>query len=380
LEYRAEHVGSLLRPIELLAAREEYAKGLRTLESLTQLEDECILRALKLQSDLGLDVVSDGEYRRGGWSEAWTMSLEGLIAANLPQVAALPTAWQGGYLEQEEAPPAHTSETVPRRLVVQERVRQTKRLTGHESRFMAEQAVHSFKITMPGAMMFATSAYMPGVTDKVYASRRAMTQDLVQIMKREVEALISEGVDYIQLDSLRYVMPLADAELRSKMVATGQSPEDLLEETIDCDNACLEGIDRSAVTIGLHMCRGNNRSAWAASGPYDFVAEQTFRRLNVDRFLLEYDDERSGGFECLRFVPEDKTVVLGLVSTKHPELEDIDTLCRRIDEAARYHPLDKLAVSPQCGFASMAPGNLLSQDDQARKLELVVAVARRVWS
>jgi 5-methyltetrahydropteroyltriglutamate--homocysteine methyltransferase len=164
------------------------------------------------------------------------------------------------------------------------------------------------------------------------------------------------------------------------MIGDGLDPERALELTIATDNACLDGLDRKTSVIGLHMCRGNNRSAWLTEGSYDAVAEKTFSALHVDRLLLEYDDEqRTGGFEVLRFVPPDVMVVLGIVSSKLPELESVDTLRRRIDKAARYHAFDKLAISPQCGFASTAPGNLLTWDDQRRKLELLAETAQRVW-
>jgi len=227
--------------------------------------------------------------------------------------------------------------------------------------------------------MFSTTAYKPGVTDAIYPTRWDMVLDLVAIMRAEIAALLEEGVRYIQLDSLRYVLPLADLDLRRQMVERGEDPEALLDEAIDSDNACIEGFKRPGVTFALHMCRGNHRSGWVASGAYDAIAEKAFSRLKVDRFLLEYDDVRSGGFEPLRFIPKGKTVVLGIVSSKLPEIEPMDTLLRRIDEASKYVPLENLAISPQCGFASLSPGNLLTPDDQRRKLELVAEIARKVW-
>jgi 5-methyltetrahydropteroyltriglutamate--homocysteine methyltransferase len=186
-------------------------------------------------------------------------------------------------------------------------------------------------------------------------------------------------VSYIQLDSLHYVIRLADPAYRQQLLQAGIDPEQELDETIAADNASLQDARRAGVTVGLHMCRGNNRSAWIASGGYEATAEKAFNTLQVDGFLLEYDTERAGGFEPLRFVPRDKTVVLGLISSKEPQLESPDLLRRRIDEAAQYLPLENLALSPQCGFASTAPGNLLTWDEQRRKLELVVETARKVW-
>jgi 5-methyltetrahydropteroyltriglutamate--homocysteine methyltransferase len=383
LQYRADHVGSLLRPPELLAARRAQAEGRIPLNELRRREDEAIEQALEMQRSVGIDVLSDGEYRRGGWSEAWTSSLEGLVPSTTAAGTGLPMNWRGGYLDVEAhhaATPEPGAMPPPGRLVVGEKLKAKGRLTAHESGFLKKHAGAPYKITMPGITMFATGAYKPGITDKVYPTRWAMIEDLVGIMRDEINALIDEGVRYIQMDSLRYVLPLADPELRARMLEQGEDPEALLDEAIACDNACLEGVKRDGVTIALHMCRGNNRSAWAAEGAYDSIAEKAFSKLNVDRFLLEYDDERSGGFEPLMHLPKGKQVVLGLISSKVPQLEDVDTLCKRIDEASRYVPLEDLALSPQCGFASLAPGNLLTFDDQRRKLELVVETARKVWS
>jgi len=370
----------LLRPPELLEARRAHAQGQMTLEALRALEDECIVSALEMQRGAGIDVLSDGEYRRGGWSEAWTASLDGLVP-NEGSVVGLPAKWRGGYLDMEAPNPGPEAGNMapPGRLIVGDKLKAKQRLTGHESGFLKQHAGAPYKITMPGITMFATGAYKPGVTDRVYPTRWAMIEDLVAIMRAEIQALIAEGVSYIQLDSLRYVLPLADPALRAQMLAQGEDPEALLDEAIACDNACLDGIDRSNVTIALHMCRGNNRSAWAAEGAYDVIAQKAFGTLKVDRFLLEYDDARSGSFEPLQFVPKGKQVVLGLVSSKVPELEAVDYLKKRIGEAAEYVPLENLALSPQCGFASMAPGNLLSMDEQRRKLELVVTTAHQVW-
>jgi 5-methyltetrahydropteroyltriglutamate--homocysteine methyltransferase len=186
-------------------------------------------------------------------------------------------------------------------------------------------------------------------------------------------------VSYIQLDSLHYVERVADKTIRQRMIEEGEDPDAYLDELIAADNAVLEGARRQGVAVGMHMCRGNNRSAWHAEGSYEAIAEKAFNQLNVDRFLLEYDTDRAGGFEPLRFIPKDKMVVLGLISSKNPELESQDELLRRVDEASKYVPLENLALCPQCGFASTAPGNLLTWDEQRRKLELVVDTARKVW-
>ncbi len=199
------------------------------------------------------------------------------------------------------------------------------------------------------------------------------------MLRNEIAALHADGVAYIQLDSLHYVERVADKTIRARMIAEGDDPDTYLDDLIAIDNAALEGARKDGVTVGLHMCRGNNRSAWHAEGSYEPIAEKAFSQLNVDRFLLEYDTERAGGFEPLRFVPRNKMVVLGVISSKEPELESLDQLQRRIDEASRYVPMENLAIAPQCGFASTMLGNLLTWDEQRRKLELVVETARKVW-
>jgi 5-methyltetrahydropteroyltriglutamate--homocysteine methyltransferase len=217
---------------------------------------------------------------------------------------------------------------------------------------------------MPGPMLRAAQMFRPGVSDGAYASPAEVAMAMASLMAEELRDLAKEGVSYFQLDSLLYVRPM--------------SPEDL-SASIESDNVVLDAARAAGMTVGVHMCRGNNRSSWLSEGSYEPCAEQAFNRLRADRFLLEYDTERAGGFEPLRFMPKDRVVVLGLISSKVPELEAVDALERRIDEASKYVPAKNLALSPQCGFASSLLGNLLSWDDQRRKLELVVSTARKVW-
>ncbi|MBV9581853.1 MAG: hypothetical protein JO057_25000 [Chloroflexi bacterium] len=380
MAYRADHVGSLLRPPELLAARLQHAAGQLGLAELRELEDACILRALAMQRETGIAVLSDGEYRRASWMEAWSRVLAPFEVADTSgaSVNANIGRWRGAgaaILEREARAIA------PRKFIGKKvDVEQAARMTAHEVSFVQQHAGgQPFKVTMPGVGHLAGNAFKPGMTDQVYPTRMDMARDIAMIQRREIEALIAQCVPYVQLDSLRYVMQLADTERRAAIRAAGIDPEQDLDDTIAADNLAVSGVERRGSIIALHMCRGNNRSTWAAQGSYDPVAERAFGQLEVDRFLLEFDDERSGGFEPLRFVPEHKTVVLGLISSKTPELESIDALRRRVDEAARYHPLQNLAISPQCGFASTEGGNLLSWDEQRRKLELVVEAARVIW-
>jgi len=229
---------------------------------------------------------------------------------------------------------------------------------------------------MPGPVSVAGQLYRPGVTQQ---SREDLVADIAGMLQREVEALHEDGASYIQLDSLHYVERVADKTIRARMIESGEDPDQYLDALIEVDNSVLRRAKAPGVTVGLHMCRGNNRSAWHAEGGYEPIAEKAFAQLEVDRFLLEFDTDRAGDFSPLRFVPRNKMVVLGIISSKLPELESDEALRRRIDEAAQYVPLENLAISPQCGFASTAPGNLLTWDEMRRKLELVARTARAVW-
>jgi len=233
-------------------------------------------------------------------------------------------------------------------------------------------------MTMPSPSVFMHIGYKPGLTDRFYPTRDDLLDALVDIIRGEIVALIDEGVTYIQLDAPQYA-PYMDSGLREDMRRRGIGPDQAAREAVEADRRCLEGLARDGLTLAMHVCRGNSRSRWLAEGGYDPIAEELFQKLPVDRFLLEYDSDRAGTFEPLRFVPSEKAVVLGLVTTKEQALESEDQLRRRIDQASRYVPLERLALSPQCGFASVASGNAISPDDQRRKLELVVETARKVW-
>jgi 5-methyltetrahydropteroyltriglutamate--homocysteine methyltransferase len=247
-----------------------------------------------------------------------------------------------------------------------------------ESAFLHAHAGGPYKITIPSPTWYLRG-YIPGTSDRVYPTPADALRDLTDIVHREVAALADEGVPYVQIDSIRYVFDYTDEQRRREWQELGVDPDRAIDENIAADNAVLEGLSRAGITFGLHMCRGNNRSRWFAEGGYDRIAEKVFAGLQYDRFLLEYDSERAGGFEPLRFVPKGRTVVLGLISTKVAQLESQADLLRRLDEAARFVPIEQLALSPQCGFASVAAGNEISWDDQRRKLDLLVDTARRVW-
>ncbi len=373
--FHADHVGSLLRPPELLQAREEFSAGRIGPAQLHEAEDAAILQALAMQREAGVDVYTDGEYRRGIWYGDLADAIEGLVPDPAPPVP-IGTGWQGHGSDLANQAMAEIGQTG---LVVDAKLRQRRRLTAHESGFLREHAPGPWKMTIPGVVQRAVGWYKPGISDRFYPSRAEFYDDLAGMVKEEIRALIAEGVSYIQLDSLFYVITLTSAARRQALVNAGLDPETVLDENVRVDNACLDVARAAGVTVGLHMCRGNNRSAWITEGGYEVCAEKAFSRLHVDRLLLEYDTERAGGFEPLRFVPRGTTVVLGLISSKEAQLEPQDELLRRIDEAAKFVPIEHLAISPQCGFASTMRGNLMSWDSQRRKLELVAQVARRVW-
>jgi len=371
--YRADHVGSLLRPPELLQARDDFSAGRITAEQLREIEDASVLKALEMQLEAGVHIFSGGEYRRSGWSAGIAEAVEGLTADTDSPTRRIFNPWQGPHGDL-----ANATMTM-RRGVVSAKLRQVRRITGAEAQFLKLNAPGPWKMTMPGAASAAGQLWKPGVSDQFYASRHELIEAIVGMLQSDVDALIEDGCSYIQLDSLHYVERIADTTQRDRMIAEGDDPDAYLDEIIAADNAVLNHARGRGATVGLHMCRGNNRSAWHAEGSYEAIAEQAFNQLNVDRVLLEYDTDRAGGFEPLRFMPRDKMVVLGLISSKEPQLESLDQLRRRIDEAAKYVPLENLAISPQCGFASTVLGNLLTWDEQKRKLALVAEVANKVW-
>jgi len=373
--FRADQVGSLLRPPEVLAARKALDESRISRAEFNAVADKAILQALELQREVGLDVYTDGEYRRSWWAGAWADALDGLIADAQPLASPFRgPGWQGPGAESARAVLAEVFKPA----VVGAKLRLARRLNGDEAAFLRQHAPGPWKITMAGVASRGAAQFRPGLTEPFYATPDDLNRELAGFMRQEMEALIDEGCSYIQVDSLRYTSWMGPR--LQQMIESGVDYMKDLEDQIALDNLSTAGVrGRVGVTVGLHICRGNNRSSWATEGSYDPVAEKLFTQLNVDRFLLEYDDERSGGFEPLRFVPRDKMVVLGLISSKVPQPESREVLLRRIEEAAKHVPIENLAISPQCGFASTAPGNLLTWDEQRRKLELVAAVAREVW-
>jgi 5-methyltetrahydropteroyltriglutamate--homocysteine methyltransferase len=361
--FRADHIGSFLRPAELLEARRSASA-----DQLREIEDRHIRRVLAKQKELGFEAATDGEFRRRNFMSDFTDAVEGFDLAD-----AVGRNWQAG----QSAGASVSSVTG----IVTAKLRQVRPLTGHELPFLKANSPLPIKMTLPSATQFPAISFKSGVTDKVYKDHSALLWDIVEIMKSDLRQLCNDGVKYIQIDAPRYsyyMDPKWRAWIKTELML---DPDVALDEAVRADNACfLAARNGSGVTLGIHLCRGNNRSHWYAEGGYDSIAEKLFGTLEVDRFLLEYDDERSGTFEPLRFVPKGKTVVLGLVSSKLARMEDPAVLAKRIEEASKYVPIENLALSPQCGFASTAEGNLLTEEQQWAKLKLVADTAHRVWS
>ena len=364
-QFRADHVGSFLRPAELLEAR----RAQQSPEKLHAIEDQQILRVLKRQKEIGFSVFTDGEFRRTNFMSDFTDAVEGFDFGD-----AVSRRWSDVTHKPEQQTAVSSINGI-----VTSPLRQRQPLTGRELPFMREHAPGPIKITLPSATQFPAISFKYGITDKVYGDPYAMLDAVTGIMAADIRGLVTSGISYLQIDAPRYSYYL-DPKWTSWMEKELRvDPAQMLTASLNADNTCFAAARHPGVTLAIHLCRGNNRSHWYAEGGYEAIAERLFHELAVDRFLLEYDDERSGSFEPLRLVPKGKTVVLGLVSTKSPALERKEDLLRRIDDAARMLPLDQLALSPQCGFASTMEGNLLTENEQWAKLQLVVETAREVW-
>ena len=356
---RSDVVGSLLRPSWLKEARAQRAEGAIGPAQFKRVEDRAVNEALALQQSAGLDVVTDGEMRRYAFYGHFVDAVEGLDR-------------EGGWAIPFHDEQGH--ELVLKRPVVVEKLRRVRPMCTEEFAYARGRTDRALKVTLINAQQ-AAAYYDVNKSRGAYPTIDAYLADVVDILRAEVDELVRLGCTYIQLDAPQYA-GLLDPTIREGYRARGSDPGKLLDRCIELDNAVIG--NHPDVTFGIHLCRGNNQSMFYASGDYEPVA-QVFERTRFERFLLEYDDERSGGFEPLRHVPEDRTVVLGLVTTKKPALESAGTITRRIEEASHFVPLERLALSPQCGFASTEAGNALSAEDQAAKLQLVADVAKSVW-
>jgi 5-methyltetrahydropteroyltriglutamate--homocysteine methyltransferase len=365
--FRADHVGSLLRPPELLEARQRFADGAIDADELRGIEDAAIRDVVALQRDVGLRSVTDGEFRRASWHMDFIYQLDG-ISKVVDETLHVQFRNEQGTLEF--APPS---------LHVDDRIGLSTTIFGDAFEYLRSVAAddQTPKLTIPSPSMVHYRGGRASIDDSLYPELDEFWSDLTAAYREEVRRLGEAGCTYLQFDdtSLAY---LNDPAQREHVRAIGGDAEHQHEAYIRHINEALaDRPDGMAVTT--HMCRGNYRSSWVAEGGYDFVAEALFSELGVDGFFMEWDDARSGGFEPLRFVPPGKLVVLGLVTTKRGELEDADMLKRRIEEASGYVDLDQLCLSPQCGFSSTVEGNALTAEQQAAKLRLVVEVAEEVW-
>jgi 5-methyltetrahydropteroyltriglutamate--homocysteine methyltransferase len=365
--FRADHVGSLLRPPKLKQSREDHAAGRISTAELTAAEDEAVRAIVAMQREVGLRSATDGEFRRASWHMDFIYALGGI---NKVQDENLRVRFHNTDGDIEFTPPsAH----------VDSRVRLDKTIFADAFAFLRDTVTEGVtpKLTIPSPSMVHYRGGRAAIDGSVYPDMEAFWADLTDAYAAQVRGVYDLGCRYLQLDdtSLAY---LNDPEQRRHVADIGGDPEHQHETYIANINRALAGRPDD-LRVTTHMCRGNFASSWVASGGYDFVAEPLFGGLDVDGFFLEYDDERSGGFEPLRYVPKGKQVVLGLVTTKRPDLESKDKLKRRIDEASRYVDLDQLCLSPQCGFSSTLEGNKLTIDDQMAKLRLIVETAEEVW-
>jgi 5-methyltetrahydropteroyltriglutamate--homocysteine methyltransferase len=364
--FRADHVGSLLRPPELLQARKDFASGRISADELRGLEDEAIREVVTMQEEVGLQSATDGEFRRASWHMDFIYQLGGIEKAQ-------------DDLKVEFRNEEGTIEFTPAALRVGSQIALREPIFTEDFRFLKEQvASATAKQTIPSPSMVHYRGGRAAINEDVYPNLEEFWEDLADAYAEEVWALGELGCTYLQFDdtSLAY---LNDPRQRERVVnQLGGDAEHQHEIYIRTINRALTN-KPEGMTVTTHMCRGNFRSSWAAEGGYDFVAEALFGELDVDGFFLEYDDARSGGFEPLRFVPEGKMVVLGLVTSKRGELESKDELKWRIEEASRFVPIEQLCLSPQCGFSSTVEGNALTREQQFDKLRLIVETAREVW-
>ena len=361
--FRADHVGSMLRPKTVLEARERRERGEITAEELREIEDAAIKKVVKQQEDIGLRSVTDGEFRRAFFHIDFLEHLAGVVVKG-----GIPIKFRSASGEREFAPP---------RMEVVARLERTRQIAVEDFAFLRETTSRTAKLSIPSPTMLHFRGGRKAISEEVYPDIEEFFADLARAYRDEIAALGAAGCTYLQLDNTNLAY-LCDPAMRERTREIGENPDELpgLYARIINDSIAARPPE---MTVCIHLCRGNFRSSWVAEGGYEPVAEVIFSELNVDGFFLEYDDERSGGFEPLRFMPKEKTVVLGLVSSKLPALESKDELNRRVDEAARYVPMEKLALSPQCGFSSTVEGNEITEDDQIAKLRLVVEVAREVW-
>jgi 5-methyltetrahydropteroyltriglutamate--homocysteine methyltransferase len=363
--FRAEHIGSLIRPPELLRARQQHADGQLGRKELRAIEDEAIRAVVKLQEGIGLEVVTDGEFRRGTYSDSFTSAGISGVKIELTEDQGWTTSQSHGH---------RMARRIPR---VVDRVAWTGPQNADDFRFLKSATARTPKITLPGPCYIHYRAGRANISRDAYPDLDAFWSDLVDAYSREMHSLADAGCRYLQIDETSLVK-LGDPRVRQLLSERGDQWSDLLQTYIGVVNAVVARAPES-MTIGIHICRSQDPS-WQADAGYDPIAEPLFNAMNIDSYFLEYDNARAGGFEPLRFVPEGKFVVLGLVASRAPELESVDLLKRRIEDASRYIKLEQLGLSPQCGFSTSAAEHVVvTEDVETAKLKRVVEVARQIW-
>ena len=368
IEAHADVVGSLLRPPELLRAQEQLVAGALAPAAFKKIEDWAVDQAVQLQEEAGLEIVTDGEMRRASFQSQMTAAVEGFGEHTLD--AFLWGEWRG------DAETDSRSLARPADLGVVGKLRRRRHLSAEEFAYLRARTRGTAKVALPSPSLWV-NFWSRERSRRFYPTLESFLSDVTEILRDEVAELARLGATYIQLDAPHYAL-LIDPRTRRFYEEQAGSVDRWLERAIELDNAVIGAAPRE-VTFGVHLCRGNQASRWLAEGGYGPIAPSVFRKIHAHRLLLEYDDARSGSFEPLRHVPDDKMVVLGLVTTKTPQLETRQELTARIQEASRYVPLKRLALSPQCGFASSVLGNRIAVEDENRKLRLVAATARAVW-
>ena len=377
--FRADQVGSLLRPPELIRARAQFKNGEITHAALRSAEDASIRHIVIEQERIGFNVVVDGEFRRENWWIDFVAGLSGVeIRDGDPgQAFVAPSVADDHGHDHSHDEHDHGWQYVPKNVLTTGKVHATAPITAPDFSYLNSVTTRAAKVTLPSPTRLHFHGGRAAVSAQAYPDIEEFFADLAQVYRTEIAALEAAGCRYIQIDDPLMTYFISQ-RMRAEVVAAGDDPDARLRRYVNLTNECIAG-RRPDTAIGIHVCRGNSRSGWIAEGGYERIAESVLGGLKVDHFLLEYDDERSGDFEPLRHVPHGVRVVLGLVTTKRGQLESADDLMRRIDSASKLIPLDDLAISPQCGFASTVEGNIITPDAQWRKLARVVEVAQRVW-
>jgi 5-methyltetrahydropteroyltriglutamate--homocysteine methyltransferase len=365
--FRANHVGSLLRPPELRAARDQHQRGEISAAALREVEDRCIRDAVKMQEDVGMQGITDGEFRRTLWHADFLSQIDGVkvVEGLLPESA-----------RHFQNPDADVQRS-PTQFVVTGKLGHSHGIEIDNFKFLASVTKQTPKQCIPSPSLVHFRTGRAGVDQSAYPNMADFFDDLARVYREEIAQLAAAGCTYLEIDDVNFAY-LCDSKMREGARKIGEDPDQLPSLYAHLINECIK--DRPAnMVVCTHLCRGNFRSAWVAEGGYDPVAEVLFHELKVDGYFLEFDTPRAGSFAPLRYLPKDKKLILGLVTSKTAELEKPDDLKRRIDEASKLVPLDQLGISPQCGFSSTVLGNKLTLDDQIAKLQLVVQVARDVW-